>query len=44
MEDYNIIGKLKIYINTELLCEYIKIDFPPKENFKVSNEIIEKIV
>ena len=30
-------------IYAELLCEYIKIDFPPKEDFEVTNEIIERV-
>ena len=30
-------------IYAELLCEYIKIDFPPKEDFEVANEIIERV-
>ena len=44
MDDNNIIGWLKIYNYTELICEYIKIDFPSKEDFEVSHEIIERIV
>jgi len=30
-------------IYAELLCEYIKIDFPPKEDFEVTNEIIDRV-
>ena len=30
-------------IYAELLCEYIKIDFPPKEDYEVTNEIIERV-
>ena len=30
-------------IYAELLCEYIKIDFPPKEDYEVINEIIERV-
>ena len=30
-------------IYAELLCEYIKIDFPPKDDFEVTNEIIERV-
>ena len=30
-------------IYAELLCEYIKIDFPPKEDEEVINEIIERV-
>ena len=30
-------------IYAELLCEYIKIDFPPKEDFEVTSEIIERV-
>ena len=30
-------------IYAELLCDYIKIDFPPKEDFGVTNEIIERV-
>ena len=30
-------------IYAELLCEYIKIDFPPKEDSEVTNEIIDRV-
>ena len=30
-------------IYAELLCEYIKLDFPPKEDDEVNNEIIERV-
>ena len=30
-------------IYAELLCEYIKIDFPPKDDEEVINEIIERV-
>ena len=30
-------------IYAELLCEYIKLDFPPKEDYEVTSEIIERV-
>ena len=30
-------------IYAELLCEYIKIDFPPKDDSEVNNEIIDRV-
>ena len=30
-------------IYAELLCEYIKIDFPPKEDYELTNEIIDRV-